>query len=120
MGFNNNKNNNNNNYCPKGDKEPKPANTMMDKYYLCHGWNSMHATNECKVLIAEAKKLKHQHAAGSKESCAKVCMMHHNMLEKDLNALIDERIAAKSKQKREAHHFCKLQGRLQASQRQKG
>ena len=51
--------------------------------------------------MAEAKKLKRQHAAGSKESRAKVRTMHHNMLEKDLNALIDERIAAKGKQKKE-------------------
>ena len=57
----------------------------------------MHVTDGCKVLIAEANKLKRQHAAGSDVSRNKTCLMHQNMLEKDLNALIDERILALKK-----------------------
>ncbi len=56
-------------------------------------------TDKCKVLIAEADKLKRQHAAGSKESRAKTRATYHGMVEKDLNALIDERIAEKNNKK---------------------
>ena len=52
----------------------------------------MQITNSCKVLIAKANKLKRQHAAGSDVSRNKTCMMHQNIPEKNLNALVDERI----------------------------
>ena len=38
------------------------------KFCLRHGLNSTHVTDECKVLKAEADKLKRQHDSGSKES----------------------------------------------------
>ena len=38
------------------------------KFCLCHGLNSTHVTDECKVLKAEADKLKRQRDDGNKES----------------------------------------------------
>ena len=52
----------------------------------------MHTSDECKVLIAEADKLKRQHEAGSKESRVKFKETYKNYNKKDLHALIDERI----------------------------
>ena len=49
-------------------------------------------TDECKVLKAEADKLKHQHDAVSKESCyikSKEYKKHSN--EKNLNTFYEER-----------------------------
>ncbi len=76
-----------------------PPDDHNKHYCLRHGWNPSHVTDKCKVLIAEADKLKRQHAAGSKESRAKTRATYHGMVEKDLNALIDERIAEKNNKK---------------------
>ena len=62
------------------------------KFCLRHGLNSTHVTDECKVLKAEADKLKRQHDAGSKESRynkSKEYKKHSN--EKDLNTFYEER-----------------------------
>ena len=100
------KRNFNNNNKKFNNNKPKEANDQKggNLYCLRHGWQSTHVTDDCKVLIAEADKLKRQHAAGSQESRAKTKTMHHkmhhNLLEKDLNALIDERIGAMTKGKK--------------------
>ena len=49
------------------------------------------------MLIAEADKLRRQHDAGSAESRKKVRQGYQKMAEKDLHALIDERVAAATK-----------------------
>ena len=60
----------------------------------------MHVTDGCKVLISEAKKLKQQHAAGSDAPQAKTCIMHHNIMEKYLNALIVTIVSVLKSQRR--------------------
>ena len=49
----------------------EPHRMLNAKKCLRHKWNNTHVSDECKVLIAEADKLKRQHEAGSKESRGK-------------------------------------------------
>jgi hypothetical protein len=78
--WHNNNSNNNNHF---GDDKKK--------FCLCHGFNSTHITDECKVLKAEAEKLKRQHDAGSKESRFKKKQEYKKKTEKDLNTFYEER-----------------------------
>ena len=96
--------NNNNNKKFNKPKEADEQNCWESCTVCAMDGTATHVTDDCKVLIAEADKLKRQHAAGSQESRAKTKTMHHkmhhNLLEKDLNAMIDERIGAMTKGKK--------------------
>ena len=83
----------------KSHKKLRKERFKSDGLYFClrHGENPSHPTDKCKVLMAEAQKLKRQHEAGSKESRTKFKSSYHGLNEKDLNALIDQRINKRSK-----------------------
>ena len=66
-------------------------------FCLCHGWNHTHVSDKCKILMAEANKLKRLHEAGLKESRVKFKESYKNFNKKDLHALIDERIGESQK-----------------------
>ena len=84
--------NNNNKFNETHGNAP---NGECKKFCLRHGWNHTYASENCKILIAEPEKLKHQHEAGSKKPHRRVENNYKKklLLKKDLHALIDERIA---------------------------
>ena len=84
--------NNNNKFNKAHGNAP---NGECKKFCLRHEWNHTYASDNCKILIAEPEKLKHQHEAGSKKPHRRVEDNYKKklLLKKDLHALIDERIA---------------------------
>lgn len=88
-------NNNKNKYADNGS----PPDGVNVNFCLCHGWNTSHVMDQCKVLKAEAKKLKCQYAAGSNKSRKKTKDAYARISSKDLNVMIDDCINLASKKK---------------------
>lgn len=99
------KSNKNKRHKPDIGQPPDDENT---NFCLRHSWNTSHVMDECKVLKAEANKMRHVHAVGSKESRKKVCDSFVNISKKDLNALIDKCIASNKKKPSKSLTFTSL------------